>query len=608
VISRLRYSIMCALLLSSAIAVAGEPVKPETPFEKAKRLAVSKEKKNRIQALRWLKALAKPGTTSGDEATFRYAELCLRFHSEGERGALEQARTSFENLRKNSGSRYGLRGLLGKYRCLAAHGKRDEAIAGFDAFLKKGTRCERAIEAGYYLGSIRAERFKEIDELRSAVKALSYSLKLYAAIGKYNKPIVPAKVIKAKLAWVKRKIWELEAGKLKVLFEKAEKLRKAKKFDAAIKVYRQICKQFPGHDLMHLSGLRVAQCCFWKGKLREAVSEAKVFVAEDPLGPYRGQGHLLIGDIFLEHQFDIRNSEPEYGCVLDPAKKRPQWLRIAHRAVLSRRRGEKSPMPLTRSAGRSWDKVRHHAHERLGIVQYVRRDFKKAAEHFGKSAALKPDTTFGHGVPAGMALLAEKCRKREDIVPAFLLGGRNERAALALVMASIYYEGWKYEKARTLYLRVGERDLAKEASLHQRAFALLRMGACYSLEKNDVEKAKSYYSKLTGKPYNKSVFTAEALNQWACLLLRTGNTKKAAQLLEKAYTQYPNQPRASTALFNRAFAAYCTEGREKALPYYSLYLSRYPGGPGAERARRMIKRIHREVKEKKDRSSKDKGN
>ncbi len=606
-ISGLRYYvIMIPCVLVFGIAAGAEPAKHETQLEKAKRLASSKRKEDRVQALKWLKSLARPGTTGGDEATFRYAELCLRFHAEGEHGAIAEARTAFDNLRKNSGSRYGLRGLLGKYRCLAADGKRDEAIAGLDEFLKKGTRCERAIEAGYYLGGIRAERFKEIDELRSAVKALSYSLRLYAAIGKYNKPIISAAVIKAKLAWVKRRIWELEAGKLKVLFERAEKLRKAKKFDAAIKVYRQICKQFSGHDLTHLSGLRVAQCCFWKGKLKEAVSEAKAFVAEDPLGPYRGQGHLLIGDIFLEHQFDIRSAGPEYKCVLDPARQRTQWLRTAYSAVVSRRRGEKDPLPLAEVPGSSWDEVKHHAHERLGIILYVRRDFKKAGEHFGKSAVLKPDTTFGHGVPAGMALVAEKCRKREDIVPAFLLGGRNERAALALVMASIYYEGWKYEKARILYVRVGEKDLSKEASLHQRAFALLRTGACYSLEKNDVEKAKGYYGKLTARPYDKSIFTAEALNQWACLLLRTGETKKATQLLEKAYSQYPNQPRASTALFNRAFAAYCTESKESALPYYSLYLSRYPGGPGAERARRMIKRIHRELKEEKSRSSESK--
>ncbi len=78
-ISGLRYSIAlsCALLLCAA-AGAGEAAKRETPLEKAKRLAASKEKKDRVEALAWLKALAGTGTNIKEEALARYAELCFR--------------------------------------------------------------------------------------------------------------------------------------------------------------------------------------------------------------------------------------------------------------------------------------------------------------------------------------------------------------------------------------------------------------------------------------------------------------------------------------------------------------------------------------------------
>jgi hypothetical protein len=86
VVRRLSIYLASALLWGAA-ALAGTPadapVKPETPLETAKRLAASKEQKDRAQALQWLKTLAKPGAAPGDEALARYGDLCLRFHAEG---------------------------------------------------------------------------------------------------------------------------------------------------------------------------------------------------------------------------------------------------------------------------------------------------------------------------------------------------------------------------------------------------------------------------------------------------------------------------------------------------------------------------------------------
>jgi len=134
-------SSMGSLLLSA---------KQTSPLAKAKQLASSKDRDDRVKALRWLNALAKPGTTSGDEATYRYAELCLRFHREGEKSALEQAKKAFANLQKKAGSRWGLRGKIGLLRVQAIEGKRPEAIKGLDGFLARQTKCERAVAKGKF--------------------------------------------------------------------------------------------------------------------------------------------------------------------------------------------------------------------------------------------------------------------------------------------------------------------------------------------------------------------------------------------------------------------------------------------------------------------------
>ena len=234
------------MLLVRCAALGGEPRKPETPLEKARRLAASKEKKDSVQAFRWFKALGKPGTARGDEALFRYAELCLRFHAEGERGTLAEARRAFTDLKEKAGSRWGLRGKVGLLRILAIEGKRDEAIKGFDQFLAQQTKCERAVEAAYYLGCIFAEKSDDVGELRKAQKALVYSLALHKAVSKYNLPIVETRTIRAKLAEAKRMIEIKKYGKGWVLYRDAEAKRRSRKaYLEAYLAYDGIKKEFP---------------------------------------------------------------------------------------------------------------------------------------------------------------------------------------------------------------------------------------------------------------------------------------------------------------------------------------------------------------------------
>jgi hypothetical protein len=262
----MRIPILTAALLLGA-AVAGEPARRETPLVKAKRLASSKSKQDRILALRTFKALGRPGNRRGDDALFLYAELCLRFHEEGEPGCLDESRRAFALLASKGGSRYALRGKLGGYRVAAAEGKRDEAIKGLDRFLSQQTKCERAVEAAYYIGMLFASKPGDLGELRKAQKSWAYALDLHSAVSKYHPPVVSAKAIRDRLSWVKRRIWELNAGRLKVLFTRAEKLRKAKKYDAAGKLFAEIHAEFRGHDFGEQAGLRVAQCRFWRGDL-----------------------------------------------------------------------------------------------------------------------------------------------------------------------------------------------------------------------------------------------------------------------------------------------------------------------------------------------------
>jgi outer membrane protein assembly factor BamD (BamD/ComL family) len=583
VISRLRYSITCALLLGSVVAVGGEPAKPENPLEKARRLAASTDKKDRIQALRWLRALARPGTTSGDEATYRYAGLCLRFHAEGEKTAIKEARAAFEKLAKGAGSRYGLRGKIGLWRVLALEGKRKQAIRGLDRFLGQQTKCERAVEAAYFLGCIytAAGKKTELADLRNAQRSLSYSLKLYAAVAKYNQPIIARKVIQAKLAGVKRRLWELAAGKLKVLFDRAEKLRKGKKFDAAIKVYRQIRKEFPGHDLSELSGLRVAQCYFGKKQLKKAVANAREFIARDPLGAYRGHAHLLIGDIHLEHFFNVAACESEFRCILDPRKSRPRWVNPERRNLIAYRKLDPRKTPPATAPHKTWKQVLYSAHERVGILEYIRRDYKKAAEHFETSQKIKPTKTYGSNPHQGMAELGEKIRRKEEIVPRVLLAEKAERPKLVLLLASLYIEGWRDGRALGLFKRVAGGEF-KEASVNQRAYAQVRVAEAYFYRKND-KQALAALRAFDKKPYALTQFAAGALLQASVVLARLQREKEADKYMKKCYTLYPAAKEAEYAFYQMAFGHYLNSDPKTALRWYKEFRARYPNSEYVKR-------------------------
>jgi tetratricopeptide (TPR) repeat protein len=560
-----------------------------SPLERAKKLSASKSKAERIKALRWLKLLAVPGTTGGDEATYRYAELCLRFHAQGERAALGQARKAFADLGSKAGSRWGLRGKIGLWRVLALEGKRAEAIKGLDRFLGRQTKCERAVEAAYFLGCIYAQKRDDPAELRNAQRAFSYALALYKSVGKYRPPVISAKEIAAKLAGVKRRLWELAAGKLKVLFEKAEKLRKAKKYDAAISVYRQIRKEFPGHDLTELSGLRIAQCYFSRKQLKRAVIEAREFVARDPLGAYRGHAHLLIGDIHLEHFFDVAGCESEFRRILDPTKSKsqPHWINPERRKLIAYRKLDPKKTPPAKTPHKTWKGVLHSAHERVGILEYIRRKFAVAARHFAASAKLKPISGFYAGDPTvGMAEVAELCRKKKMPLDEALLAQGDERTRLVLFLGAVYMKGWKDDRAMKLFERV-YRNESKKATLNQRGYARTRMAAGLQY-RGKYDKAMSIYAEFNKKPLSRSIYAADALLQRAATESKMGRPWKAIALFEQCMAKYPNTFWGEHAAYQRAFFSYCLEEPRIARDWCKRALATYPKSKWSKRCRQWI--------------------
>jgi outer membrane protein assembly factor BamD (BamD/ComL family) len=571
-------TILLAVVMTGAAgrSVAGEAAGAEAPLDAARRLAASDKHEDRVQALRILGALKKPGTALGDEYTYRYAELCLRFHGEGEPRTLEEARKAFADLEKGAGSRWGLRGKIGQYRVDAAEGKRDEAIKGLDRFLGQQTKCERAVEGAYFLGCIYAEKADDIEQLKLARTALDFAFKMHAAVSRYNEPLVSTGQIRARLDWVNKKLKELADGRLKTLFDKAEKLRAAKKYDEARKLYEEIRKEFPGEELAELSGLRVCECIRDKGQHKEAIAKAQSFVAEDPLGAYRGQAHLLIGDICLEQFFDIASSEPEFRCVLDPEKSQPAWVKQERDRFLAVQQAARvTPSAPTDTAGDTWKDVLFLAHERVGIFEYIRKNLDVAAEHFDASQKLQPNKSYGNDPQQGMAILADKIRKKKELIPSSLLGERCQQATLVLLLASLYMEGWRDDRALALLHRVADGEF-REASLNQKAYARVKMAEGLYYKKEDAAATK-LLKEFETQPLYGTAFAPRALLQLAVVAGRKDeNFEDVIACLDKCHARDPYSEFGRYAFFQKAVGMYAKNRNEEALQLFREFAAQYP--------------------------------
>jgi tetratricopeptide (TPR) repeat protein len=563
-------------------------------------LAGSSRRKARVGALATLRRLALPGTPDGDRAAFAYAELCLRFHSEGQAGALKEARRAFAELAEKSRGRWGLRGKIGLWRADAAAGRVREAAGELVRFIARGTRCERACEAAWYLGCLYCDDPDSLERLGMAADALGHALELHRAVAAYNPPVVSEKEIREKLAWVRRRLREIAAGEARVLFERAEKLRERKRFDAAINIYAEIVRKYPGAELGQLSRLRLAQCRFGKGQVAAALELARAFVAEDPLGPYRGHAHLFVGDVWLEHFFDVGRSEPEFRCVLERGGRPPDWV-AALRASLSAGRAragagagaedakdpEDAPAPPADRAGETWDRVTAAAHERAGIFAYLRRNFEEAAAHFAVSQRLAPVGGYWANDPSvGMAEVAEMCRKRKMPLDESLLAQGDERTRLVLFLGAVYMHGWKDRRGIALFERVWKGEF-RGATPDQRAFARARIGAGWH-HLFEYPRAEAIYREFEKPPLSRSIYAGDALLQRAAVVSKMGRPYEAMPLFERVMREYPGTWWADQASYQRAFFSYCLENPRVGLRWCRRALRDHPNSIWVRRCRQWI--------------------
>jgi hypothetical protein len=204
----------------------------------------------------------------------------------------------------------------------------------------------------------------------------------------------------------------------------------------------------------------------------------------------------------------------------------------------------------------------------------MRADFAAADKHFTVSFQMRPDTSLGAGVPTGVLLLAEMCKKRELPVPLHILQRGSDRVRVALFLAGTFTEGHRSEKALPLYDRVLTGDLKPEADGEQVAYALCFKGEAF-WRQGKAGESQACWSEFQKEPYSRTLTAPRALLKLGCTKFTQSQKQEDLLILEKVYTQYATSEVAPEALFQHA----CTQWARdpwRAIKMLETLRARYP--------------------------------
>ena len=562
---------IAAFVLTAALASGAEPAKPETPFETAKRLAASKEQKDRVQALQWLKALGQPGKPEGDEALARYGDLCLRFYAEGEKAVLAEAKRAYAELKEKSHSRWGLHGAVGILRISAVEGQNDDAIKGLDAYMATHSQDDSTVDAGYYLSCIAAAFEDNLDKLRLAAKSLDYSLKLLRSRKGYYLGLITEDQLVGKLGWVRNRIRELETGEPKLTYQKAEQARGAGQFAQAAKLYTTVWKEYPDHALSPPSGYHVGLCHFMTKDFKVAENKWEEFVKQNAIGPWRAQARLSMGDMSLEHQFDYNKARGIFDALV---------------------------ADLPKANHPTWQEATASIYERVGLCEYIKGRFKEASALFQKATEARPKNAqrAAAGWPDAGQWLVDACNRSDFPSPKDMLSQGTERSCLAIFLGDAYFLAERYEKGAGIFNRVHvEKDIG--GTLEQRAYSRRREGQCY-YQQFQFDKALGVLADFD-TIYAKTEAARMGLTYKGIILCAQNKDAELEPVLRKIISKWSGTDEAAMAHMTLTSILRINGRYREALAEANIYLSIYPNHWSTKWVREyQIKTIHDAMQQK----------
>ncbi|MEA3368324.1 MAG: tetratricopeptide repeat protein, partial [Planctomycetota bacterium] len=333
-------------------------------------------------------------------------------------------------------------------------------------------------------------------------------------------------------------------SKAKLAFQKAEALRKNRKWTAAVSAYRGVMKDYPDTDYAPRSAYAIGLCSWDRGRYREADTYWRGFVDEDPVGPWRGQALVKMIDYLLKRAVDV-----------------PQAGETARRAAA----GLETALGRKDASG-SWQRIAGEIYLRRGILAYVDEDLTAAARFLGKAAEAPAP---GHKTAQGIDYLLAAARAGLPLLPftadttkTAAAGDKHNTRRTTLALATAWDLLGRRKAAQHLFELVLAGRLGRP-SPPAAAYACYGVGTCRRQAGADREAGPHLAKALRVSP--DADWHDETLHKAALAAVAAGgkgnkksaNTKTANKneivalgLWNKLIERYPDSPRAAAARYH----------------------------------------------------------
>lgn len=559
-------SLIKAAATAASLLMAAAAAGDDSPFEKARRLAISRKEQDKRKALDLFQGLAHLGDDLGERALMYHCKLSLDL---GGKSALAGAMKMFTLVVEKGHALSRQLAQVGKLRVLAEEGKEDEAafnLAQLVCDLKEGKPIAQevgpqsapektkrnvdtavlsrvttppasstagmnrettiAVDAAYYLGWIEEKRGR----LQSAGDLYRYALDMLMYLQQKSPGLYCGLLgedeIRERLARLNRD--PAAEGLAKALYERARQMEKGCDYPGARKTYGEISAKHAETKFGPASTVGIGRCYLLEWKPDEADKILSPFIVSDPRGPHRAEALILLGDVELLGRFRVSQAMKyyqqgaDYETTLDP----------------------------------SWREVRWQAEERVGTAHFVMGRQDEALKHYERSQTLIEGNDASDRLRGlGIKVLVGFCRDRWFPTPKFLLNEGSERVRAALVIADAWYESLDFERARNTYAFVTDRkQLGAEATPDQRVYAGMQTGVILDNTFHGQEAIDLYKRLIRDNPQGRLL--DEVMFRLSCVTFnqfQDARWREAAETMIALSRRLPNSKRAPEALYVAGF-------------------------------------------------------
>ncbi len=269
-----------------------------------------------------------------------------------------------------------------------------------------------------------------------------------------------------------------------------------------------------------------------------------------------------------------------------------------------------TPKITAPAIGTNYDKTAYDIYVRAGLIAYLKQDYPKATEHFGKAKPFQPPRNFTvvHGtVPTGIDRLISAAKQDKSLTPKSVLEG-DEKAKLILMLADVYHVAGQYERSLELCNRV-LKGAARQATKTQRSYALYRRARNHYRKDFDTTDEQKQNAKLSIVDYlaaqkiaPDTIWSDNALFLAANLY---GNvfqeTKKAIFLYRKILKKYPDSNEAERVTYFIGVTYEWSGNFRDAKIAYDYSIRQYPGGKYSELIKDHLKVVKKQLAKTKKR-------